>query len=69
MISIKNGTATYDWPVRLWHAIVDGEVIRVGTLEELSKLVELTGEELELLKEYHAEVTATYGEEYKEKDL
>lgn len=61
MISIANGTATYDTPLREYVAQIGDAVVRAKTLDGFKMVVNLTEEETVLLESYREEQEAAYG--------
>ena len=61
MISIANGTATYDTPLREYVAQIGDAVVRAKTLDGFRMVVALTEEETALLESYREEQEVVYG--------
>lgn len=61
MISIANGTATYDTPLREYVAQIGDAVVRAKTLDGFRLVVAMTEEEVSLLEDYRAEQEAAHG--------
>ena len=61
MISIANGTATYDNPLREYVAQIGDAVVRAKTLDGFRMVVALTEEETALLESYREEQEAAHG--------
>lgn len=55
MISIKNGTATYDTPLKEYVAQIGDAVIRAKTLAGFLRVVEMDDEDVALLEDYRRE--------------
>jgi len=55
MISIKNGTATYDTPLREYVAQIGDAVVRAKTLDGFRLVVAMTEEDVALLEDYRRE--------------
>lgn len=61
MISIANGAATYDTPLREYVAQIGDAVVRAKTLDGFRMVVALTEEETALLESYREEQEVVYG--------
>lgn len=61
MISIANGTATFDTPLREYVAQIGDAVVRAKTLDGFRMVVALTEEETALLESYREEQEAEHG--------